>query len=360
MLESMAADIASKAVQQAVAAMQKAHQPPPAPTVKSTLTASEGFALWMPHAQITMRPESYRLTKTHWSYLGPALGGLQCMAIGVPELEAFVVSQLGRKTFRKMPPTHTYIARQLRTLHSMFNWLVTQGHIPANPIQGYAKKGSSKLFAPGRMRKTRKTFLSEDQFKEFASHGPPIFQDIATLIYRCMGMRNSEARLLPKEEVSLENMLITLSHERTKTGQSREIPIPDDPEVIDILKRNMAASRGPYVFVSPSDPKRAKPIPMPTIQSWMRKARDKSGLVGPGGENVCLHSLRHSAVTSALEDGAPPSLVGEAAGMSERIMRGYTRWGKSQQATLREFMSRRGPKLAPVVPLPRRRKTDAP
>lgn len=237
------------------------------------------------------------------------------------------------------------INRELTTLQQMFNYFVhTRKTIERNPIDGFSRVDEAQF--------ARQTYLSPGQVRRFLESGPPVFQDIGLVAYRCAGLRNSEARLLKKTEIDWEARKLNLSAARNKNHRPREVPFPQDVEAV--LRRHCENSRGPFVFVSPTDPQRVKPIPVATMQGWLRQARKRSGVQGFDGEPVVVHTLRHSGVTQLIQDGAPQGFVRAAAGMSEQTFARYLKFGREQQNALRKIMDRQVDGPTPIAPEDRR------
>lgn len=234
----------------------------------------------------------------------------------------------GRGSFVK----DSTVNRELTVLLSMLNHHVSRKRIEFSPLAGVAL-ADERRFA-------RQTYLPPDQAKRFIEAGHPMFQDICTVAYRCVGMRHGEARCLKKSEIDWTLKVLNLSSGRNKNRVARVIPFPDDVE--PILKRHCENSRGPYVFVHPRDPKRQQVVSGSAMQYWMEKARERSGIVGFDGEAVVIHSLRHAGVTRLVESGAPESFIKAAAGMCDATFRRYTKFKREQQQILREHMNRLG------------------
>jgi integrase len=179
----------------------------------------------------------------------------------------------------------TTVNRELSTLKSMINYFVrVRKTMSSHPMIGWQRVDEEPY--------ARKTYLNDEKARRFIEAGPPMFQDIMTVCLRAAGMRQSEVRLLRKSEIDWDEKTINLPAGRNKNRRGRSIPIPDD--VADILSAASARSKGEYVFVSPRDPQRLKPISTGTWQGWLTKARDRSGVTGFDGENVCtrLHEAQ--------------------------------------------------------------------
>lgn len=234
------------------------------------------------------------------------------------------------------------INRELVSLQSMFSYSRDRRKsIRYNPLDGFNR--------PSEVASARQTYLTPEQAQAFIEAGPPMWQDICTLAYRCAGMRHSEARLLRKSEVDWEAKVINLPSRRNKNRIARVIPFPDDIE--PILRRHSEISRGPYIFVRTQDPKRMDPVGGAAMQYWMEKARERTGLVGFDGESIVVHSLRHAGVTRLVETNAPESFIKAAAGMSDSTFRRYTKFKRPQQEILREHMNKAAPPPPPPIPI---------
>jgi integrase len=211
----------------------------------------------------------------------------------------------------------------------MFAWHVdVKKSIPRSPLHGWHRIDDTPY--------ARQTYLTPEQVKDFIEAGPPLFQDVATVAYRCAGMRHAEARLLKKSEVDLVGRVINLPPARNKNRKPRVIPFPSDVEAI--LRRHYETSRGPFVFVSTKDPARIRPIAAATFQNWIALARKRSRIVGFDGEAVVFHTLRHCAVTDLLQAKVDPTAIMAAAAMSPATLTRYSKFGPEQQANLRDHM----------------------
>jgi len=246
------------------------------------------------------------------------------------------------------------INREIGTLQSLLSYHVkVTKKIARNPLDGWTRYDEEP--------DARQTYLSPEQVARFVGAGCPMFQDIAMVAYRCCGMRPSEARLLRKSEVNWEAGTIELPARRNKNRRPRVIPFPDDAR--EIIRRHFDNARGEYVFVSPRDPQRVKPVPAGTFQSWLEQARERSGVVGVDGESVVAHSLRHAAATRMVELRVPESFIRSAAGMSAKTLSRYAKFSRQQQEDLRQVLNdapivdgeRKDPKSAHVADARRKR-----
>lgn len=247
----------------------------------------------------------------------------------------------GRKKRDGSPDTvkPSTVNRELSTIQSLFNVFVrVRKTLPRNPIEGWQRADEEPY--------QRQTYLTDAEVRQFIEAGPPSFQDICTVAWRCAGMRQSEARLLKKSEIDWSARVVNLPSHRTKKRRARVIPFPDDVE--PILEAACRLSRGSFVFVNPRDPKRLAPISANTWQGWLVKARNDSGVVGFDEENVVTHHLRHKAVTDLLQAKEPATSVMAAAGMCPATLKRYAKFSPEQQNAMRATMNRM---IAPPEPI---------
>ena len=242
-------------------------------------------------------------------------------------------------TQHKKPPQDNSIDQILGALQSAIRAAITKrdGVVTHDPIAGFWRSDPREF--------SRKTYLTDDQRALWVGEAHPQFQEMTFVEERCVGMRPGEVRFLRKQEVNWATMTITILPGRVKNRRPSTIPIPKD--IIPILKRHMAISRGPYVFVAPADPKRMKPVSASTFGGWSRRARRKAGIVGDGGERIVPYHLRHKGITDALAAGGEPAHVAHAARTSlEQVEKTYSKWKLEQLEQLRAALDR--PRAAPV------------
>jgi integrase len=230
----------------------------------------------------------------------------------------------------------TTSARNLNVLQAALTTYVALKKLNVNPVAKWKRPPIRR----------RKTSASLPEWREFIAHGPPMFQDIELVQHLCVGMRPGEARLIMKSELNYQRREILIDPERTKTRKDRvAIAVPD--EAWAIIEKRAAESRGPYVFVSPSDPTRTQPIPNGTMGTWLWKTQKRSGMKGRGGENLVRYSARHGGINDRIDQNFTPGNVAAMAGVSLDVMeRHYMRLSETRSAEMREAMNRQG--LTPI------------
>lgn len=213
-----------------------------------------------------------------------------------------MVSQRGQAV------SDTTVDRELTALQGMISWHVQEGRLEKNPIAGWKRSRARR----------RQTMLSWEQFKAFASHAAPWYQDVVRVMYKCAGMRRGEVLGLRKTELDHARQEIVLQGERTKTDRDRVIPV--DIDTWELIERRAAESEGPFVFVDPGDPNRCRPLSPRQVYLATVKCRKASGMVGVHGEPIVPHLARHGGINDLLLAGVNPADVSAAAGVSLAIM----------------------------------------
>lgn len=142
--------------------------------------------------------------------------------------------------------------------------------------------------------------MTEEEFNKILTNAPT--EDARSLfrIYVKTGLRRNELLGIRKEDVRLSsNRYRVLIH--GKGGVDRDIVLNKKVEKMVV---GTADDRKPGELVFPFSKR--------TVDYWFRVAADKSGL----GEDVTLHSLRHTAATWSLQHGAPIESVRDFMGHS--------------------------------------------
>lgn len=267
----------------------------------------------------------------------PTLPWNRCDALACDVYRAARESTPNRRGGTISPTT---VNSELTRLRSCFAYHVRiTKRIPRDPMVGWGHVDESPF--------ARRGVLSAEQFDRFTATAHPLFQDMSTMSYRCVGLRRGEVLALRKEWIDWDAHVLKLPAKNTKANEFRAVPFPDDVEVI--LKRHCGLSRGEFVFVNPRDPKRMAPIPATTFQNWLADARKKSGMHKIQGESLVFHHNRHSAVTRLVDERYPESVIRAAAGMSDKTFMRYRHSTPEQWAQLRAHQNRVGPPPISIV-----------
>jgi integrase len=299
-------------------------------------TVRELWEDWQPTAK--QRPD-WRISKTSMgtvlpleTTLGP-FGSLTWEVIDfglLDEIRSRLATMPRRRGDKSKPLSPAYRNRTLTTLQSLFAWHLERRTISRNPLHGYGREDESSS--------ERQGWFTEAQFAEYIKHAPNlIFRDMATLSYRCGGMRNSELRYLRKASINWDLEAIVVRAHEHKNRRAKVVPLTKD--VIAMLKARCELSPSEWVFPSPRDSRR--PVAMTTLGNWARKAAEDSG-IELLGERPVPHHLRHTFAVQTLIKGANLPHVMDAMGISSMAtMRRYSRMAGSAVESFREVVEKR-------------------
>lgn len=154
------------------------------------------------------------------------------------------------------------------------------------------------------------------------------------------GMRRSELLQLVWSEVDLDTGFITLPKHRTKNKKGREIPLSTNARAL----LEMVLSDGLNQFVFPSPYKANGHLAKTTLHKWFRTACDVSGVTGPKGQPVWLHTMRHSFATDmAVLVGMDIETLMSIAGWSDvKVMKKYINIARRHREAAKSKMDSRG------------------
>lgn len=205
------------------------------------------------------------------------------------------------------PPKTGSINRELRSAQGCLSYAVRLALISRNPLAGMKdeKPIHDRGFA-----------ITQDQFLAIVEQGRPLLRMYLILLYET-GMRATELRELPWCEVDLPGGFITLPWERTKGKREREIPLSTAARLI--LEMLPHDGVNPFVFPSPYSGD-LEPVAEATMKKWFRAARERSGVKGPKGQAVWLHTLRHSWATDMATAGLDIATLMNVAGWQDKKM----------------------------------------
>ncbi len=183
-------------------------------------------------------------------------------------------------------------------------WCVSRGLLKLNPLE------KVKLNKPKLRLRPSPTLQDVQKILKDSTAGQSMLY--TTLAYT--GMRSGELRTLRKEDVDLkQNWIHVISREdaeRTKTGESRKIPI--HPELRKLLEKRSAAP-GPWYFTAEPSNK------YPAGDHWINPKKlnerflgvaERVGLhTGRDALGYTLHSLRHFFETHCVNQGIPQRVI---------------------------------------------------
>jgi integrase len=183
-----------------------------------------------------------------------------------------------------------------RTLSKMFNWLVAQRRVKANPCAGIA--------APETPRARQRT-LSDDEIRKFWAATEKLSIPFRAVLRLCLltGQRLNEMAGLRRDElVGLNFEEIHLPPARTKNHRPHVVPLP-------AIAREIIAAVGPfpggsaYLFTFTG----ATPV-----SGWSKVKKRLDALMGDDLPPWRIHDLRRTAVTGMARAGADLPVIERA------------------------------------------------
>lgn len=262
------------------------------------------------------------------------LGDLQWTDCNVAAVEAWQAkaATIPRRRRNREDPhaslSASYRNRALGPLQRMFTDHVRWGNIPRNPMSGWEREDDSDGIREG--------WLTEEECQRFMSHAHPLLARMFRLSYRCGGLRNSEVRLLKKTNVNWEARLLVIRASEHKNRKRKMIPIP--PSEFEMLEAQRMVAPGEFLFPNPKDPK-GGPVPGGTLQGWMEKAREDSG-IRAGGERVVFHTGRHNFGMHTVLKGVPLNHIADVMGCTVQNVARYSKLAGEAIEILREMMEK--------------------
>jgi integrase len=172
----------------------------------------------------------------------------------------------------------------------------------------------------------KRKILSLEEEQRLLEASPP---QLAALIEAALytGMRISELINLKKSDIDIVRSEIILEATMTKGKRERYIPI--DEEFMPTLRDKILKSKSDYIFTNRSGDKYQG---HDSIVPIFARAAKRAGLTG-----ISFHTLRHTWITRALEEGAAPVAVKEIAGHADlKTTMRYTH----PEASLRDAVNR--------------------
>lgn len=208
--------------------------------------------------------------------------------------------------------TSTRVKRDLAYLSSLFNFWLTQ---PDGPSENILKQLDRRRYGL-REGKPRTRWITPDQFEHLLSFTEaPSYRAILILAVET-GMRQAAILGLTRQEVDLKLRRIVLgnlSGERTKTSESRIIPLT--PRAWQALSDTLCTHRAPFVFLG-----RRWGRPMRQINYWWPQLRKRAGF-----DDLRFHDLRHTFTSWASRRGVQERPL--------QALLGHKTWSMTQRYT---------------------------
>lgn len=306
-----------------------------------------------------------RLTKSwkdHRNRLLPLvrrLGPLPCVQLtpmAWAEHKAARASEPDRT--KKLPAPHTLNIEFMRA-KEMLKFGVAMGFLDVNPLAAVM---------PERTVSERETWLDEAGVQQLLGGISAIKGERQRLMMRafillCLDgmMRANEARTLRRDQI--RDGVVVLSAKSTKSKRQRHVGLT--PRVLGAIAEVPPVIGDPRIFLNP---KTKRLYAMSMFSEWFSTIRFASGInaLAVDGENVVIHTLRHSGASAADARGASAMAIKEALGHStlsitQKYLHRHSEAGARDLAKLMHdgaMKERRGPQASPDVHAPPGRVTN--
>jgi integrase len=275
------------------------------------LTLSEAISRFM-DSRSHLREEtikSYRSVLRVWKRTDAVSAALQLDGVNGSHLRPYVYSGDVKAA------TRGYRYRHLRTF---FNWHVKQGHLEESPLDALDKpKKQKKLpeyLTPEQLERILRAIDADTDLKRADNQlrdGEVTWLKGVILLAVNTGMRIGELCALRWRDVDFENGMITCGAGpdlQTKSGHERAVPMTD--EARDVLTQLRSEREGGgYVLRGVKGGKLNKTYASKQFKKYVRLAKLP--------ERITFHSLRHTAASWMVQNGAPLPMVQAILGHSD-------------------------------------------
>lgn len=194
-----------------------------------------------------------------------------------------------RNVLTKKLPAPATLNKTLRCAAACLGYCKKKAFITSNPLEGLRDEA-----APN----NRDFAIPQADLLRLVEQARPWLRWFLFLLWET-GMRSSELRTLEWSDINMEHGKIKLPGERCKGGYDRDIALTELARWI--LSHIPADGVNPHVFANQHGP--SGPISESTLKRAWKIARGKAGVKGPKGQEIWLHTLRHTWATDAITSG---------------------------------------------------------
>lgn len=234
------------------------------------VTLDELFGMYLKHIRPLRKKKHLLSEKAAWKHILEFFArGIPIDRIGEAEVEAY------RAMRGKERAAIATINRELSNLSAALGWAVRKGMIDKKPI-----------FRMPNPHNERTRFLTKDEARRIIdSCSHRIILVVQTAMFT--GMRLGEILKMQWSWLDLQNKMINIPPDATKTGRGRHVPISDDMYRVLDEARERKFRGCPYVFH-----RFGRRMPSQSISNQWRLIVAKAGLKG-----FRFHDLRHAAAS---------------------------------------------------------------
>lgn len=226
--------------------------------------------------------------------------------------------------------------REMRTAQACLSFAVKRGIIGRNPLAGMADEVSVN---------DRDFAISQEQVAVLLKAARPQLRWLLLLLSET-GVRKGELLSMEWTEVNLNTGFMKVLAHKAKSGKERLVTLSTNARAI--LEMIPADGVNPYVFADLKDP--AKHLNEDTVNDWWVYARDVAGVVGPKGQPVWLHTLRHSFATDYMVGGGNiETLMAQCGWSGQAMARRYINIAPRHHDAARSIIDARGKHVRDAV-----------
>ncbi len=226
-----------------------------------------------------VQPTTYVRYKENTQHFIDFLSGRGSPSLRLSQISFQLIEEYKQERGKAVKPSTVNI--ELKVLRALYNFAIQCKCARENPL-------SKVDFFRGVEKKPR--FLQKEEIKELLDNSNGLYPVLYTFLKT--GLRKSELINLRWEDIDFERKYIRVESKedwRTKTGNTREIPIGDD--LVEIL--NKLPRTSDYVFLNSNGRKYGFHL----TERVKRLAR------GIGISDVTVHALRHTFISHLVMNG---------------------------------------------------------
>lgn len=230
--------------------------------------------------------------------------------------EVKLIHLVAYRDYMKLQYAPKTVARKLATVRSLMNFFVSRGFIDSNPaitlkIDKAVVSKPTEAFSD---EEAKMMINAPDRESFFGNNYSMVFY----LFFR-LALRRSELVNLRLSDIYCVGDSLVLGV-KGKGGKVRELPLPQDfNEFFRKFKHTYFKISGrileqeDYLIQSKLTEKNIKPMDTSSVYKTLRRYAKKLGI----DKRVSPHSCRATAITNALEQGAPITAVADLAGHAD-------------------------------------------
>lgn len=189
--------------------------------------------------------------------------------------------------------TKRSIFKYRQILHSMYEWIIKQGYMYANPVYDIPNYGKIVDAAPAPIGKS-----DRQRLKEVIEKSDPYLWLACEIQYYCAIRPGQELRLLKVRDIDIENLTITVRGENAKNKHKETVPLTEHLANMILQLGIMNYDKDMYVFGRYNIPATV-PVGKNTLRNRFNKYRDDLGI----DKSIKFYSWKHTGAISMVNNG---------------------------------------------------------